>query len=300
MKELSVIIVSYRNIDVLCDCLDSIKQYNDIGDALEVIVSDNSDDMLLYNEIKSRYSWITIIKNENKGFGAGNNRGVEVASGKYFLFLNPDTVLVEPIFSFAVQKFERDENLALFGMQLLTKDGKKNSSFFWMDRNGVTATLLQKLLHSAGIFVDGEMFLVGANLFVRAASFEEAGRFDEKIFMYKEESDLIRRIKLYSTAKKTAFFGEKHIIHLEGGTEGTNTRQSVKQFERILETKLYYCKKWNLSMVKMVKDQRRYEKFKLFIYKILRKKERAEQERQLIELFTKYIQKAKELNGAEK
>jgi hypothetical protein len=280
--------------------LDSIKQYNDIGDELEVIVSDNSEDMVLYNEISARYPWLTIIKNENKGFGAGNNRGVEVASGKYLLFLNPDTVLVEPIFSFAVEKFERDEKLALFGVQLITKSGKKNTSFLWLEARGVALTLLHKLFHAAGIYMDGKMAIVGANLFVRAAAFEEAGRFDEKIFMYKEESDLTRRIKRYATAKKTAFFGEKHIIHLEGGTEGGDTKQSVKQIRRILEAELYYGEKWKLNNVKIMGNQRRYEKFKLSVYKILRKKERVEHEKQLVELFTEYIQKAKEAKDVKK
>ena len=114
---LSVIIVSYKKIEVLRDCLNSIKQYNDIGEDLEVIVSDNSPDDILYETIKKEYDWIKIIKNENKGFGAGNNRGYEIATGKYLLFLNPDTILIEPIFKFTVEQFEQDKDLALFGVQ---------------------------------------------------------------------------------------------------------------------------------------------------------------------------------------
>ena len=44
MKKLSVIIVSYNGKEMLYDCLKSIEKYNDIGEQLEVIVSDNSPD----------------------------------------------------------------------------------------------------------------------------------------------------------------------------------------------------------------------------------------------------------------
>ena len=42
MAVLSIIIVSYNQLNILRNCLDSIKKFNDIGDNLEVIVSENS------------------------------------------------------------------------------------------------------------------------------------------------------------------------------------------------------------------------------------------------------------------
>ena len=84
---LSVIIVSYLHYDILSECLDSIKKYNDIGDELEVIVSDNSPSSNIINQLKSNYPWVKTCKNQNKGFGAGNNRGIGISTGKYILFL---------------------------------------------------------------------------------------------------------------------------------------------------------------------------------------------------------------------
>lgn len=71
MCELSVIIPTYRQIDIVEDCLDSIKTFNDIGHGLEVIVSDNSEDTKLYDYIKEKYEWVKIVKNGNIGFGGG-------------------------------------------------------------------------------------------------------------------------------------------------------------------------------------------------------------------------------------
>ena len=290
MKKLSVIIVTYKNIEIVRNCLDSIQRYNDIGESLEVIVSDNSEDNTLFDTIRAEYDWIKIIKNENKGFGAGNNRGYEVSTGEYLLFLNPDTILIEPVFGFAVNEFEKHKDLALFGVQLLDAQRKKNTSFLMMDRFGICATLWVKVCRALNWFWDGKMFISGANLFVRRESFEQAGRFDEKIFMYKEESDLIKRIKQSSTAKKTKFFPRKHIIHLDGGTETKNTRQVLVQLGRLLDTDRYYAAKWGMDVKRVYRQKRRYERFKLLCYRLFASKEKRAYQKSVVDLLSNRLE----------
>lgn len=268
MKRISVIIVTYKKIDIVKDCLESIKRFNDIGDELEVIISDNSEDDNLVNVIRNEYDWVNVIKNKNEGFGAGNNRGYEISSGKYLLFLNPDTILVEPIFKFTIQKFEEDNNLGLFGVQLINRQGKKNNSFFMLDRYSITAALICRFYRKINHYIDDKMYISGANLFVRRSAFEAAGKFDENIFMYKEEADLIKRIKLRSQFKKTAFFDNVKIIHLEGGTEGGNVL-SFTVLSRIYEADKYYVKKWGGEIKKIYKQRRGYIRFKRFVYACL-------------------------------
>lgn len=290
MKKLSVIIVSYSNKNVLVDCLNSIEKYNDIGDDLEVIVSDNSPDMDLYNYVSENYGWIRILKNDNIGFGAGNNRGVKVAEGKYLLFLNPDTILVEPIFKFAVSKFESNENLALFGVQLIGKNGDRNASFFSIDKYGLLSAINEKFCKKFNIYKDGKMFICGADMFVRKQSFIEAGYFDENIFMYKEEADLIKRIKISSKAKQTSFYKEKKIVHLEGGTENVGEDKLLRTAKRMTDSDLYYCKKWNLSFKKVMKKRMNYARFKKIIYRLFLKKELALNQKALINYYKLALQ----------
>lgn len=133
LMKLSVIIVSYENCEILRDCLDSIKKFNDLKDEAEIIISDNSITNSVYEMVKKDYPEIQIIKNNNIGFGPANNRAVDISSGEYLLFLNPDTILLEPIFQFAVDKFEQQSNLALFGIKLMNVNGTANNSFFAMD-----------------------------------------------------------------------------------------------------------------------------------------------------------------------
>lgn len=287
-KKLSVIIVTYQKIDIVRNCLDSIRKYNDIGDALEVIISDNSEDNVLYETIKTEYCWVKIIKNKNEGFGAGNNRGFEISTGKYLLFLNPDTILVEPIFQFAVDKFEKNVDLALFGVQLRSVNGKKNVSYFLMDKHGILAALSIKLSRLFNHYRDGKMFISGADLFVRRESFDQAGRFDENIFMYKEEPDLIRRIKLHSVAKRIRFYKFKNIIHLEGGTE-KGLIHTIDQIQRLWTTDQYYAHKWNINLLKIYLQRRRLKRLKLLISRLLRKYDSIENIRNTINFYNNII-----------
>ncbi len=291
MVQLSIIIVSFNQIQILCNCLDSIKRYNDIGDNLEIIVSDNSPDNNLFNFIHEHYNWVKLVKNDNIGFGAGNNRGYEVSSGEFLLFLNPDTVLVEPIFDFAIKKFNENPNLSLFGLRLVDKDLSNNTSFAVIDSYKTLASAFKarKAIKRLA-FKDDNMLIIGADLFIRRKSFEEAGKFDENIFMYREEEDLIKRIKLYSSAKKIAFYPEKTIIHLEGGTEETSQSNLYNKLLRENITEKYYTTKWGLDLDKISKIRIKYLTILMIIQYIIFQWKKANIKKETIKIYKSFLQ----------
>ena len=94
MCDVSIIIVNYNTKQLLADCLKSIyEQTNNID--FEVIVSDNGSVDGSIEMLKRDFSQVILIENNaNLGFGAANNRGLEVAKGKYIFYLNSDTVLL--------------------------------------------------------------------------------------------------------------------------------------------------------------------------------------------------------------
>jgi hypothetical protein len=277
----SVIIVSYKKLDILINCLNSIDKYNDIGDKLEIIVVDNSPEDNIYNYIKSNYKNVRILKSENRGFGASNNLGAKIARGKYLLFLNPDTVLIEPIFQFAIKKFEENNNLALFGIKLLDKNLKRNWPFAFVDGDGFLRSRIIKLCLKMDFFIEGKMYIAGADIFIRKKVFYDIGMFDENIFMYGEEADLARRIKVSNY--KTKYFKDKSLIHLGGATV------SNKDFvtREMLRSTKYLCKKYNISFDKKVLQKIRYQKFKYFVYRIFRR-EKCKEVKHHIEILKEY------------
>lgn len=290
LMKLSVIIVSYENCEILRDCIESIKKFNDLKDDTEIIISDNSITNNVYEMVKKEYPDVQIIKNNNIGFGPANNRAVDISSGEYLLFLNPDTILLEPIFQFTVDKFEQQSNLALFGIKLLNVNGTANNSFFAMDNYTLSWTLLMKVFSKFDIYLDGKMYIAGADLFVRKSAFEAAGRFDENIFMYYEEPDLIKRIKNLPNDYITSFFPEKKMIHLEGATENKDAISTVKKVERLLVTYRYYCDKWNISFIKNVRQMRKYQILKKNVSDLTRNYGNTRLAKMQIELLNKLIE----------
>ena len=192
---ISIIIVSYNNLNILVDCVKSIKKYNDIGSELEIIIVENSNNDNIFNFISLNYKNINVIKNFNRGFGQGNNVGARAAKGEYLLFLNPDTILVEPIFKFAINKFRCNDRLALFGLKLIDKNFKSNMSYYFIDKHNFIHGQIIKIFNRLNIFLKNCMYISGANIFVRKEIFFQAGMFDENMFMYYEEPDLTKRIK---------------------------------------------------------------------------------------------------------
>lgn len=264
--KISIVIVSFNNLKVLRDCINSIYKFNDIGENLEVIVIDNSTDNEIYKYIKNKYDDIVIINNDNKGFGEGNNVGSKISKGEYLIFLNPDTVLIEPIFKFAINKFEKNSNLSIFGVKLLDENFKSNMSYYFIDKHSFFSGQIIRLLNKLNIFISHSMFISGANMFVRKTDFIKAGMFDENIFMYYEESDIIKRLKLIGG--EINYFKEKQIIHLEGKTV-ENIEFAIR---RRLDSAKYYCDKYNLDFNKQIQNEIKYNKIKYLIYKTIRDK----------------------------
>lgn len=259
----SVIIVNYNSLDYIKGCLFSIDKYNDLGKNLEIIIVDNSNQ-------PNDYEWLInntpykIIKNDNKGFGQANNVGARVAKGKYLLFLNPDTCLIEPIFQKAISIFSSNNKIGLFGCQLLSRDLKKNYSFGLRLSLGFCRTVLSKILSNLGVFIPKLMFTSGAAIFIRSELFMKIGMFDENIFMYCEESDIANRINNVGYLNKCC--KDIHIIHLEG--KCTKTKSETTYF-KMIDSKLYYCKKYDLNYKILLKKEKKYCMFKSLFYKII-------------------------------
>lgn len=283
MVKISIIIVSYINLEILIDCINSIIKYNDMTDSTEIIVVDNSPNDNIADFFANNFSSVVFIRNENKGFGQANNLGASIAKGKYLLFLNPDTILVEPIFKFAVSKFEENDKLGLFGLKLIDRNMNDNMSFFMIDGFGTVMKQIEKIVSTFDIFIDGKMFISGADMFIRKVDFMEAGRFDENIFMYCEEMDLLKRIR--RLGRETCYFNEKRIIHLEGKT----SNDSNLALKRRLDSTKYYCGKYRMDFKKIVLSEIRYLKLKEIIYTILNNVVRKKDMNNQIDLYKTYL-----------
>ena len=83
--EVSVIIVSMNNYEVLSRCLDSIRTHTSTSYEVFVVAYLFSPENLQH--LRQNYPWAQIIEsNEIRGFSANNNLALRKATGKYCLF----------------------------------------------------------------------------------------------------------------------------------------------------------------------------------------------------------------------
>lgn len=265
-KGLSIVIVSYQNLGVLRNCLDSVFAMNDIGDRLQVIVVEQSPTDDIYHYLLRDYPQVDAIRADNKGFGAGNNRGVEIAKYDYLLLLNPDTILVEPIAAFAIKEFETNQNLGLFGVRLLNADRTKGSSFQYIAPYGIWAKLGYRLADRFDYFSQDRMYIAGADIFVRRDLFKETGGFDEQVFMYCEEAELCCNVR--KAGYGIAFYICKEIIHLQGAC---STEHYGRIFEHQMKAFQHFCDKNGYSFKKIMGKELRAQRLKVTLFTMIGK-----------------------------
>ena len=93
MLLLSIIIPVYNVEKYLERCVESIIQFNTCLDSIEILlIDDGSTDRCasMCDEMARNYQFIKVEHKENGGLSSARNRGIDMASGDYILFLDSD------------------------------------------------------------------------------------------------------------------------------------------------------------------------------------------------------------------
>lgn len=181
-----------------------------------------------------------IFVNKNIGFGAGHNIAIKksVYNSKYHLVLNPDIYFdkgtLEKIFSF----METNSDVGLLMPKILYPDGSvqylckmlPTPLEIVLRRFLPFRKLVEKRNERYELRFTGYdkimnvPYLSGCFMFLRSNVLQEIGAFDERFFMYFEDTDLTRRIH---RKYKTIFYPYVSIFHCYG-------KESYKKFRVLL------------------------------------------------------------------
>lgn len=219
MLDVSIIILSFNTKRLLVACLQSIKEHTR-GVEYEVIVVDNastdgSAEML--RKLKAKNAKLKVIFNkENAGYARANNQGIRKAKGRYILFLNSDTKLVEDSLTKMVMWMDKHPEVGAASCALVNEDGSIQPNggsfpdllrvFLWLtfldDIPGL-ARVFGSYHTSAAVPISRGIYrqehqkdwISGAVFLLRRKVFEKIGGFDEDFFMYTEDVEYCFRIK---------------------------------------------------------------------------------------------------------
>ncbi|KXK12269.1 MAG: N-acetylglucosaminyl-diphospho-decaprenol L-rhamnosyltransferase [Microgenomates bacterium OLB23] len=239
MKDLSIIVLSYNTAQITYDCICSILTSLDHDAKLnaEVVVWDNnSQDESIKMLAKIKDSRVRIVAHkDNLGFTGGNNNAAMIAKGDSLLFLNSDTLAVNDAVPRLYRFFVSQKQFDFLGARLVNKDQSPQAS---------CGRFYTPLIAAAALFFKGDVWgasrwpvrktqkvdwASGAALITKAATFSSLGGFDNSIFMYWDEVDL-----LYRAAKKkltTGVYPDATFIHLEAASSNTRSQPIIKVFQ---------------------------------------------------------------------
>jgi N-acetylglucosaminyl-diphospho-decaprenol L-rhamnosyltransferase len=233
----SVVVVSFNTRELLRRCLSQIELHH------EVIVVDNDSRDGSAEMVGAEFPHVRLIRNPfNEGFGAANNRGIDVATGKYVLLLNSDAFAHCGAIDLLADYLDRGGS-DFVGGKLENVDGSLQESAagpltLWAVF--CEQTFLEKLFKNSAALSpywktrqlsDGGPVaqVMGACLMFHRSDI----RFDERFFLYCEDTELCRRLGTGYYLPTARF------EHLLGGSSQQNRWRSVALYNRGKE--LYFA-----------------------------------------------------------
>ncbi len=129
MVDLSVIIVNWNGRDLLQQCLDSLV-LTSVALTHEVIVVDNASTDGSPELVRQSYPQVRLVENrDNVGFSRANNQGIRLATGRYVLLLNSDTIVKPGALEAMVALGDRHPRIGVVGAELRNLDGSLQPSW---------------------------------------------------------------------------------------------------------------------------------------------------------------------------
>ena len=207
MDDVCAIIVSHNGKRWLDAALSTL--YASAGDlGLDVVVVDNgSDGSAAF--VEERFPRARTVSCPNRGFGAANNVGLAMADARYVLFLNPDTEFLDGSLADLVAALDRRPQVGVAGARQLGSGGEVAPSIrrFPSTANmlaealaieripGLRRRLGERVLEASAYDRETRCdWTSGSFMLVRSEALPIGG-FDERFFLFSEETDLCWRVK---------------------------------------------------------------------------------------------------------
>ncbi len=210
MKKITVVIVSYKVKDYLCQCLHSLRRAL-VGIDAEVCVVDNHSDDGTVDFLREKFPEIKVIASpQNLGFARANNLAIRQTESEFVLLLNPDTFVGEQTIRQSLDFMDEHPQAGGLGVRMLKTDGNDALE----SRRGLPTPMVAfyKMVGLCAQYPKHRRFgqyymgylswdkaarievVSGAYCLLRRKALDAIGLLDEDFFMYGEDIDLSYRL----------------------------------------------------------------------------------------------------------
>ena len=239
---ISIVIVSFNTCALLRRCLTELFAHSTEVD-MEVFVVDNNSSDDSVTMVEREFPHVVLIANtENMGFAAANNQAWKRSSGDFILLLNPDAFVKQGAVYNAFKFMEAYPECGVCGGRLVKPDGTLDPSarkFPTSMTKLLTLTGWRSKFPRSRIFAGHEFgnfdhnsvievdWVPGTFTMYRRSMLEQTGLFDERFYIYYEETDLCKTAKKHGW--KVYFFPWSEIVHVGGASSKTRKDHSFDE-----------------------------------------------------------------------
>ncbi|MFB8509068.1 glycosyltransferase family 2 protein [Enterococcus durans] len=236
----SVIIPTKNGYDDLKLCVDSIIEKTSYPN-YEIIIADNGSTDPKMQELFAEYKkqlderFIVELIDIPFNYSRINNLAAEKASGKYLLFLNNDTEVIEPNWMTTMVSYAQFDRIGCVGAKLYYPDDTTQHAGVLVGIGGVAGHALNNYDRThCGYFgrlvIDVNYLAVtAACMMVKAADFKAVNGFDETLEVAFNDVDLC--LKIYELGRYNVYAHQVELYHFESKSRGyEDTPEKQKRF----------------------------------------------------------------------
>jgi GT2 family glycosyltransferase/SAM-dependent methyltransferase len=256
-----VVIVTYNSADHVAAALGSLAEAT--CEPVEILVVDNNSVDGTVDLVRKTCPEATVIEpGENLGFARACNLGSAAVEADLLLFLNPDSVLDAGSLDRAIGRLASDPNIGMVGGRTRYADGSLNATCCF-----AKPTLWSAFCYATGLaslfressalnpeamggwdrttdrFVD---VITGCFLLIRTELFHSLRGFDERFFLYSEDTDLSQRVR--ALGLRCLHMQDVGLVHVGGGSDVVPSDKLTKVFRARQQ---YYDKHWSPAAARM-------------------------------------------------
>ncbi|TVT06284.1 glycosyltransferase family 2 protein [Enterococcus durans] len=236
----SVIIPTKNGYDDLKLCVDSIIEKTSYPN-YEIIIADNGSTDPKMQELFAEYKkqlherFIVELIDIPFNYSRINNLAAEKASGKYLLFLNNDTEVIEPNWMTTMVSYAQFDRIGCVGAKLYYPDDTTQHAGVLVGIGGVAGHALNNYDRThCGYFgrlvIDVNYLAVtAACMMVKTVDFKAVNGFDETLEVAFNDVDLC--LKIYELGRYNVYAHQVELYHFESKSRGyEDTPEKQKRF----------------------------------------------------------------------
>lgn len=254
MKDVSVCILTLDAREKVLACLDSLFENTHVD--FDVVVVDNNSSDGTVEAIRAQFPTVDVIANsENVGFSRAVNQGLKTREARYYVLLNPDSLVENNALGRLVEFMDANPQAGLCSPRVLNRDGtlqyqcRRGEARPWevfsyfsglariFPRNPRFTGYL--LTHLDNDQVNEVKAISGSCMLIRRQVIEQIGYLDERYFAYQEDADFCFAAR--KAGWKIFYVPDARVLHY-GGEGGSRKRPYFAIYHWHRSYYLYYQK----------------------------------------------------------